>query len=74
MKDAILVRILPVRSHNNTDSPIGLLDLENIVIAVGISFISCIQAEIEVYPILEATILDISLPVKSYNISGSSIG
>ena len=58
MKGAILVFILPVRFHNNTDSPIGLLDLENIVIAIEISFLSCLQAEIEVFPVLEAAILD----------------
>ena len=46
-----------------------MLYLKNIVIAVGISFIFCLQAEIEVYPVL-----DFSLSVKSYNISGSSIG
>ena len=57
--------ILPIRSYNNTDSLIGLLDLENIyiVIAVGISFLSCLQAEIEVFPLLEPAILDLSLPV-----------
>ena len=66
--------ILPVRSHNNTDNPIGLLDLENTVIAVGISFISCLLAEIEIFPVFEAAILDFSLTVKSYNISGSFIG
>ena len=60
-----MVSILPVRSHNNTDSPIGLLDLENIVIAVEILFLSCVQAEIEVFPVLEAAILDISLPFKN---------
>ena len=53
------------RSYNNTNSPIGLLDLENPVIAVGISFLSCPQAEIEVYPVLEATILYFPFPVKS---------
>ena len=63
MKDDILDFILPVRSYNITDSPIGLLDLENIVITVRISFLSCLQAEIEVYPVLEAA--DFSLPVKS---------
>ena len=42
LKDAILDFILPVRSYNNTDSPIVLLDLENIVMAVGISFLSCL--------------------------------
>ena len=49
---------LPVRFYNNTDSPIGLLDLENILIAVEISFLSCLKADIEVYPVLEAAILD----------------
>ena len=63
MKDAILICILPVRSHNNTDSHVRLLDLENIVIAVGISFLSCLQAEIEVFLVLKAAILDFSLPV-----------
>ena len=74
MKDAILVFILPVRSHNSTDSPIGLLDLEIIVIAVGVSFPSCIQAEIEGFPVFEAAISDFSLPVKLYNIPGIFIG
>ena len=50
LKDAILVFILRVRSHNNTDSAIGLLDLENTVTAVGIAFLSGLQAEIEVFP------------------------
>ena len=65
--------ILPVWSYNNTDSPIGLLDLKNIVIAVGISFLSCLQPEIEVHAVLEAAIFDFSLPIKSYTIPGSSI-
>ena len=69
-----MVFILPVRSHNNTDSLIGLLDLENIVIAVGISFLSCLQAEIEVFPDLDVAILNFSLPIESYNIPGSSLG
>ena len=69
-----MVFILPIRSYNNTDSPIGLLYLENIIIAVEISFLSCLQAEIEVFPVWEAAILDCSLPVKFYNIPGSSIG
>ena len=60
-----MVFILPVGSSNNTDSPFGLLDLENIISAVGISFRSCLQAEIEVFPVLEAAILDFSLPVES---------
>ena len=64
LKDAILDFILPVWSNNNTASPIGLLDLENIVEAVGNSFIYRLQAEIEVNLVLEAAILDLSLPVK----------
>ena len=44
-----MVFILLVRSQNNTDSPIGLLDLENIVIAFGISILSCLRAEIEFF-------------------------
>ena len=66
--------ILPVRSYNNTDSPIGLLNLENVVTAVGIVFLSCPQAQIEDYPVLEAAILGFLLPVKSYNILGSFMG
>ena len=69
-----MVFILPVRYPNNTDSPIGLLDLKNIVLAVGISFLSCLQAEKEVSLVLEAAILDFSLPVKSYNIPGNFVG
>ena len=74
LKDAFPDFILPLRSYNNTDSTIVLMDLKNVVIAVGISFLSCLQAEIEVFPVLEAAILDFSLPVESYNIPGSSIG
>ena len=74
MKNAILDFILSVWYYNNNERPIGLLDLENIVIGVGFSFLSCLLAEIEVYPVLEAAILDFSLPVKSYNILGSFIG
>ena len=64
--------MLPVRFYNKTDCPMGLLDLENIVIAVGFSFLSCLQAEIEVFPILEATILDFLLEL--HTILGSFIG
>ena len=65
--------ILPVRSYNNTDIPIGLLDLKDIVIAVGISFLSCLQAEVEVFPVLQVAILAFLLSVKSHNNLGSSI-
>ena len=52
LKEAILDFILPVRSYHNTDSPIGLLDLKNTVITVWVSFLSCLQAHIEVFPVL----------------------
>ena len=74
LKDAILAFILPVRSYNNTDSPIGLLDLENTVIVVWISLLSFLQAEVEIFPVLEAAILDFLLSVKSYSIPDSSVG
>ena len=76
LKGAILDSTLSVRPYNNTDSPIGQLDLENIVIAVpvGILFPSWLQAEIEVYSVLEATILDFSPPLKSHNIFCNCIG
>ena len=51
-----------------------MLDLENIVIAVGILFLSCLQAEIGVFPVWEAATLDFSLPVKSYNTPSSFTG
>ena len=74
LKDAILDFILPVRSYKNTHCPNGLLDLENIVIAVGISFLSRLQTEIEVFPVLQVAILAFLLSVKSHNNLGSSIG
>ena len=49
-------------------------DPDNMGIAVGILLLSRMRAEIEVYPVLKASILDFSLPVRSYNILGSSIG
>jgi len=37
---------LPVWSRSIPTSPIELLDLENVGLAFGISFLSCIEAEI----------------------------
>ena len=38
LKDAILDFILQVKSYNNTDSPIGLLDLDTIVMPLEFRF------------------------------------
>ena len=42
---------LPVRSHSLLVSLIGKQDPENISIAVGISLISCLEAEIHVFEV-----------------------
>ena len=42
---------LPVWSHSILMSPIGKLDPENIGIAVGISLISCLEAEIHTFEV-----------------------
>ena len=42
---------LPVWSHYSLVSPIGKLDPENIGIAVGISLISCLEAEIHAFEV-----------------------
>ena len=39
---------LPVWSHSNLTSPNGKLEPKNIGVAVGISLISCLEAEIDV--------------------------
>ena len=43
---------LPVTPHSIDSSFIGLLGLENIGVAVGISFLSLLGAEIKVLPVL----------------------
>jgi len=47
---AILNFQLPDRSHSISSNPIGLLDPENIGIAVRIVLLSCLQVEIDVFP------------------------
>ena len=42
---------LPVWSHCSLVSPIGKLDPENVGIAVGISLISCLGAEIHTFEV-----------------------
>ena len=51
---------LPVWSHSLVVSLIEKLDHENIGMAVGISLISCLGAEIHAFEILEAAILNFS--------------
>ena len=68
-----MVFIFPFTSDDNIDSLIELQDLENIVLAVEISFYARLQAKTEVFPVLEAAIFDFSFPVKSYNIPGTFI-
>jgi len=46
---AILDFQQPVRSHSISSSPIGLLDHENIGIAVRMLLLSCLQIEIYVF-------------------------
>ena len=53
---------------------VGLPDLENVGVAVDISFLSHLQAEIKVFPVLEAAILDFPLPVWLYIILLCPIG
>ena len=60
--------LLPVWLNSIPLSPFGLLHLENVGLAVEISFLCHLQAELYVVPVLEATILDFPLPVWSYNI------
>ena len=65
--------------HTQTSDSIAaclsvLPDPENMGITVEISLLSCVQADKQVYLVLEAAILNFSLPVKLYNLLVSSIG
>ena len=42
---------LPVSSYSILVTSIGLIDLKNVGLAIGISLISCLQAEIYVLPV-----------------------
>ena len=55
--------LLPVWFSSVLLFSVGLLDLENVGLAVEILFLSHLQAKIKVFPILEAAILDFPLPV-----------
>ena len=52
--------LLPIQSHSILMSPNGKLDPKNIDIAVEISLISYLEAEIHAFEVLEAAILDFS--------------
>jgi len=67
----ILDLSLPVRSDSIVGISVGLLEPENIGLAVGIALLSCVQVDIWVLP---ATILDLSLPVSSDSIVCIAVG
>jgi len=64
---------LPVRSDSIVDITVGLLDPENIDLAVVIALLSCVQVEMSTSG-LAAAILDLSLPVRSHSIVGFTVG
>jgi hypothetical protein len=59
---------LPVSRWSLFDSIIEFSDPRNMQIAVGISLLSCIAAEIQVRPVLAAAILNLSFPVLKYGL------
>jgi hypothetical protein len=59
---------LPVSRWSLPDSAIEFFDPENIQIIIGISLLSCIEAEIQVHPVLAAAILNLSFPVSKYGL------
>ena len=59
---------LPVWSHSNSMSINGKLDPEIIGVAVGISLISCLGAEIDVFKVLRPPSWTFPLPVWSQSI------
>jgi hypothetical protein len=68
LKAAILNFSLPVSRWSLHNSAIEFPDLKNMQIAVGISLLSCIEAEIQVRPVLAAAILNLSFPVSKYGL------
>ena len=59
---------LPVHSHSVLMSPNGKLDPENIGIAVEISLISCLEAEIHAFEVLRPPSWIFPLPVCLYSL------
>jgi hypothetical protein len=73
---AILDFPLPVRSHNIMDTPIEYVDLENIDMAVVISYLSCLQAEIYVFKVKFRSgvrHLEFLFPIRSYSMPHVSV-
>ena len=66
--------ILPVWSHSLLVSPIGKLDPENIGIAVEISLISCLEAEIHAFGVWRLPSWIFQLPVWSPSLPIGSSG
>ena len=64
----------PVWSHCSLVSPIGMRDTENIGIAVGISLIFCLGAEIYAFEVLRPPSWIFLLPVWSHSLPIGSSG
>ena len=65
---------LPVRSHSILMSPNGKLDPENIGIAVGISLITCLGAEIYAFDVWRPPSWIFPFPVWSHSLLIGSSG
>jgi hypothetical protein len=70
---AILNIWLPVSIWSLSDGIIEYPDSKNMQIAVGISLLSCIEAEIQVHPVLAAAIFNFWLPVLRWSLPDSAI-
>ena len=66
--------LLRVWSHSLLVSLIGKLDPENIGIAVGISLMSCLEAEIHAFEVLRSPSWIFPLPIRSHSILMSPNG
>jgi hypothetical protein len=65
---AILNFALPVSRWSLPNSAIEFPDPRNMQIAVGISSLSSIEAEIQVLQVLAAAILNLSFPISKYSL------
>jgi hypothetical protein len=63
---AILNFSLPVSTSIFFDSTVEFLDAENTGIASGIALQSCLEADMQVHPVLAAAILNLSFLVSKY--------
>ena len=67
-KAAILDYPLPVRLYSIRTSPIGMLDPKNIGVAVGISLIYCLEAEIHAFDVWRPPSWIFPLLVRSHSL------